>query len=148
MSGFNTNVGYRIQINETRHTTPYEKILVYRITYTEVGQQPNIDLLYDDNLGENYYIFTDTGQEPIVSDTSFAEFKSYTTVKIIPNYIESKNDYLFTSGKKKKLTYTYKKLLYILNNISSDPFFIYYTSWNLSIVPLIYSHTLTQTNKH
>lgn len=98
MSGFNTNVGYRVQINETKHTTPYEKILVYRITYTEVGQQPNIDLLYDDNLDENYYIFTDTGQEPIVSDASFAEFKSYTTVKIIPNYIESKNDYLFAAG--------------------------------------------------
>jgi len=110
MLGFKTSVGFQVEIKENINTTVYEKILIYRISYTEVGQQPQIDLLFDDDLKEDNYIFIDKGQDPITSDTTFAEFQAMSSnLDMIPNYIESKNDYLFIADVKyNKHTDTYK----------------------------------------
>ena len=44
------------------------------------------------------YTFTDTGQDPIESGISFAEFVAQDYMEICPQYIESKNDYLFAGN--------------------------------------------------
>lgn len=82
----------------TYEDNPYDKIKVYRILYQEVGQDPTIDLIIDDDLNEtSSFQVTDTGTTPIKS-MSVAEFLSQIKMMIIPKEIESKNDYLFASN--------------------------------------------------
>jgi len=58
-----TNVGLTVHINEYKGT--YEKIKVYRISYQQVGQPPLVELIIDESLTKDSFVFTDRGQSAI-----------------------------------------------------------------------------------
>lgn len=90
-----TSVGLTVHINEYKGI--YEKIKVYRISYQQVGQLPLVELIIDEPLTEDHFVFTDRGQSAI-SQESFAEFLSNNYITPSPQYIESKGDYLFVAN--------------------------------------------------
>lgn len=94
-----TDKGIRISVfidQELRNT--FDRIYIYRIHYKEVGQVPDIDLVYDDNIPKNgNLIFSDTGIKSI-SVISLEEYNSITGIHIIPSVIEAKDDFLFAAN--------------------------------------------------
>lgn len=73
----------------------YKKIKVYRITYVQNGQQPQIDVIYDTEFSGNLD-FVDRGIN--LYTISYADFISQTKINFKPVLIESKNDYLFAGN--------------------------------------------------
>lgn len=80
-------------------STEVDRIRVYRIGYIKNGQDPNINIIYDDNFrnGSNHqFEFIDNGYN--ISGVTTAEFISLNGVQFKPLLIESKNDYLFAGN--------------------------------------------------
>lgn len=73
-----------------------DKIRLFRISYRASGQDPNIDIVYDDTYLSNSFTFTDTGGEK--RSISFAEFTEYQTLDVKPKIIETKDNYLFAGN--------------------------------------------------
>lgn len=71
------------------------KIKIYRISYVQNGQLPDISLIYDGSVDE-VFTYTDTGFD--ISQMSTSEFIALNSIKIKPLLIESKNDYLFAAN--------------------------------------------------
>lgn len=90
--------GFQFSINEV--SGDYKKIRVYRITYAEVGQDPIVELIVDDNLPEspNSSITIYDAGLPTIKTMSVAEFLASVKMVVIPKEIESKNNYLFASN--------------------------------------------------
>jgi hypothetical protein len=103
VSLYNGNKGYGINENavsdssiniaityppEAAHLT---NVRLYRITYRQGGQPPLIELFYD---GKRQTHFKDTGSVTIKT-LSVEEFLAITKLGIIPQEIESKDQYLF-----------------------------------------------------
>ena len=103
VSLYNGNKGYSIKedivtdgaidihVDYPSETSHLPKIRLYRITYRQGGQPPLIELFYDGNRKDN---FVDTGSITIKT-LSTEEFLSITKLGIIPQEIESKDQYLF-----------------------------------------------------
>lgn len=70
---------------------------IYRISYIQIGQQPEVSLIYDGNIMENKN-WIDTGYD--IQQISLAELISQIKLDIRPTVIESKNDYLFAANVK------------------------------------------------
>lgn len=90
-----------IQIDETKGV--YNKIKIYRILYTQIGQDPLIGLIYDDDLpssGNVSYIDAGTEIQNISVDSFLAEDDFF----LYPNEIESKNNYLYLANVKDYFT--------------------------------------------
>lgn len=68
-------------------------IQIFRISYVENGQQPIIDVVFDEPLRSN---FIDIGQS--IKTISVSEFTTTTNIQIKPQFIESKNNYLFAAN--------------------------------------------------
>lgn len=68
------------------------KIQIFRISYIKQGQEPTIQLIYDDDAQDLRQLI-DSGQK--IEDISYNEFLDYLSFGVIPREIESKNDYLF-----------------------------------------------------
>ena len=81
-------------------TTAFNRILLYRIQYTEQGQTPIIGLVTDSKITSDSFTYTDIGAA-LESTLSVEEFNSISGIHIIPKCIESKNDYLFAANIKK-----------------------------------------------
>ena len=94
-----TDKGIRISIsiNQDLQDT-FDSIYIYRIHYKEVGQVPDIDLVYDDKIPtDGNLMFSDTGVKSI-SVISLEEYNSITGIHIIPSVIEAKDDFLFAAN--------------------------------------------------
>lgn len=72
------------------------RIQVYRITYSQYGQDPEIGMIYDDKFSGTF-VFTDVGID-IVSYSKDEFLKLETYDKIKPSVIESKGNYLFAGN--------------------------------------------------
>ena len=72
------------------------KIKVYRIFYTENGQQPTIETIIDTDVSGLQY-FVDSGQSALETLT-LEEYNSIAGIHIIPKVLESKFDYLFAAN--------------------------------------------------
>lgn len=70
---------------------------IYRISYIQVGQEPQVSLIYDDTVMDNAQ-WIDTGYD--IQEISLAELVSQIKLDIRPTVIESKNDYLFAANVK------------------------------------------------
>ncbi len=70
----------------------YSKIQIYRLSYVQIGQVPQVDLIYDGDIVSSY---TDRGSS--IEQSSLADFLSMLETKIKPTVIESKGDYLFAA---------------------------------------------------
>lgn len=81
---------------ETNPDTSLNYMQVYRIAYKQVGQQPEINLIYDGQFSNN---ITDTGIN-IGTSISFEEFISLIYYHVSPTIIESKGDYMFAANVK------------------------------------------------
>ena len=79
------------------------KIKVYRIFYTENGQQPTIETIIDTNVSGLQY-FVDSGQSALETLT-LEEYNSIAGIHIIPKVLESKFDYLFAANIKDQQTF-------------------------------------------
>lgn len=92
----NGTKGFQFNIKENK-TSGFEKIKVFRITYEQIGQDPRVDIIIDDDLGASGdYVVKDAGSS--VVNYSYSEFLGLQKVMIVPKEIESKNDYLFASN--------------------------------------------------
>ena len=88
--------GFQFNIKENK-TSGFEKIKVFRITYEQIGQDPRVDIIVDDDLGASGdYVVKDAGSS--IVNYSYSEFLGLQKVMMIPKEIESKNDYLFASN--------------------------------------------------
>lgn len=74
----------------------FDKIKVYRIFYTQNGQQPTIETIVDTNIKYVDYV-SDTGQSALETLT-IEEYNSIAGIHIIPKVLESKFDYLFAAN--------------------------------------------------
>lgn len=81
--------------------SPFDRIKIFRISYIETGQLPQIECVYDENIdtSSSQIIFEDTGQTAL-SVYSLEEYNAMTGIHIIPKTIESKDDYLFAANVK------------------------------------------------
>lgn len=84
-----------ISISETV-SYKYKKIKLYRILYAQIGQDPIISLIADDDLQDTQFTYRDTGVN--IVNLSVDEFIALDNYNIFPNEIESKNDYLFSGN--------------------------------------------------
>lgn len=91
-----TNKAVNINIPEN-NTDQLDYLQIYRISYKQIGQQPSVSLVYD---GPKIVYFIDTGYD--IEDLSFEDLISQIKTDIIPQIIESKNDYLFAANVKYK----------------------------------------------
>ena len=81
------------KINITYRNSQFGRIQIYRITYVILNQEPTVSLIYD---GEVLDQFIDYGSQ--ISQMGVSEFIALTQMSIIPNVLESKNDYLFAGN--------------------------------------------------
>ena len=71
----------------------FDKLQIFRIAYTQVGQDPSVNLIYD---GEYQHSYIDKGTN--ISSSSFDNIIAMMHGAIVPAIIESKNDYLFAAN--------------------------------------------------
>ena len=91
-----TNTALHISIGVEGNLQGLNKIQVYRITYSQYGQDPEIYTIYDDDF-DGVLQYTDAGVN--IESFSKSEFlKSETYDKIKPATIESKGNYLFAGN--------------------------------------------------
>lgn len=86
-----------ISIDETVSNL-YKKIKLYRILYTQIGQDPIVSLIADADLTYIPFTYQDSGIN--IANLSVDEFVGIDNYNIFPNEIESKNDYLFSGNVK------------------------------------------------
>lgn len=81
--------------NQSEINSTLNRIQIFRINYVQQGQEPTVNLIYDDSFnGEVNY--TDTGIN--IEQLSVSEFLSYIQMRIRPKIIESKGDYLYAGN--------------------------------------------------
>lgn len=95
-----------IKIQPLQDTT-LDHLQIYRLLYKQQGQQPSVNLIYDNVFVSEY---TDTGQN--IQSTSFEEFIAMFDHEVRPKIIESKGDYLFAAN----MTYEQDDIDKILEN--------------------------------
>lgn len=92
-----TDKGIKITI-PTSNTDTFDSIYIYRIHYKEVGQVPDIDVVYDDKLPKTGdIVFSDSGVKSM-SVVSLEEYNAITGIHIIPSIIEAKDDFMFAAN--------------------------------------------------
>lgn len=96
--------GVKLKINISNEQTFLDRILIYRISYVENGQEPLIECVNDskyvtpeDGDSAVTFKFVDTGNAAI-STLTLEEYNSMSGIHIIPKVLESKNDYLFAAN--------------------------------------------------
>lgn len=72
-----------------------DRIILYRISYVQNGQDPTINVIFDGDFNESF-VYTDIGSD--ISEISVAEFTALTKLRFKPQVIESKNNYLFAGN--------------------------------------------------
>jgi hypothetical protein len=76
----------------------FDSLRIYRISYVEAGQLPTVECIYDDKIPEgDTFDYTDVG-EAALSVHTLEEYNSMTGIHIIPEVIESKDDYMFAAN--------------------------------------------------
>ena len=99
--GKETSCGVKLKINieDAKITSYFDRILVYRIKYDANGQTPTVSLIVDEvrNTQSNTVTIQDVGQNPL-SQLTLEEFNNISGIHIVPKIIESKNDYLFAAN--------------------------------------------------
>ena len=98
----NTGVKFKILIPTDSN---YDILRIYRVHYVENGQQPEVDIIYDDVVDINkikkegcdrYLYYTDVSNNSL-NRISLDQLQSKTGLYIIPKCICSKDDYLFAA---------------------------------------------------
>lgn len=92
----NTNKAVKINIGEIS-SNQLDRIQIYRILYQQNGQVPTVSLIADQKISDADIV--DYGVTSI-EDVDAGEFLSLYNIKIKPDVIESKGDYLFLAANK------------------------------------------------
>ena len=99
---YTSNSGVSLNISiDAKYQKQLDRILIYRIQYTENGQLPTVGVIYDGLYSEGSFKFIDAGQ-PILQTLTLEEYNSLSGIHIIPRVIESKNDFLFAANIKEQ----------------------------------------------
>lgn len=90
-----TNKGIKIEIPTNGD---FNRLIIYRIRYAEVGVPPIIETVFDEDMpdGESFG-FEDSGKDAL-NIISLEEYNMMTGIHIIPKTIESMTDYMFASN--------------------------------------------------
>lgn len=90
-----TNKGIKIEI----HTSgDFNRLIIYRIRYAEVGVPPIIETVFDEDMPDGeWFSFEDSGKDAL-NIISLEEYNMMTGIHIIPKTIESMTDYMFASN--------------------------------------------------
>lgn len=90
-------VKLKLDVSDNKY---FDHILIYRISYIQNGQPPLIEVVFDgyttDFKGKDKY-FYDKGLQAISTLTT-EEYNSLSGIHIVPQVIESKNDFLFAGN--------------------------------------------------
>ena len=90
-----TNKGIKIKVPTCKD---FNRLIIYRICYVEVGVPPIIEIVFDEDMPEgDWFTFSDTGKDSL-SIVSLEEYNMITGIHIIPKTIESMTDYMFASN--------------------------------------------------
>lgn len=76
----------------------FQYIQLYRILYNKSSEIPEISLILDRRINDVGVTYIDSSDIAEESDISFEDFLSQISPRIIPKYIESKEDYLFAAN--------------------------------------------------
>lgn len=90
-----TNKGIKIEIPTSGD---FNRLIIYRIRYAEVGVPPIIETVFDEDMpGDEWFSFEDSGKDGL-NIISLEEYNMMTGIHIIPKTIESMTDYMFASN--------------------------------------------------
>lgn len=104
---YTSNSGVSLNISiDYKYQKQLDRILIYRIQYTENGQLPTVGVIYDGLYSTEQFKFIDVGQ-PILQTLTLEEYNSLSGIHIIPRVIESKNDFLFAANIKEQTSQIY-----------------------------------------
>lgn len=99
--GVKTNKGIKIKIpTATILNQDFNRLIIYRIHYVEVGVPPIIEIVFDEDMpstDDGWFEFLDTGKDAL-SVISLEEYNMISGIHIIPKTIESMTDYMFASN--------------------------------------------------
>ena len=99
---YTSNSGVSLNISiDAKYQKQLDRILIYRIQYTENGQLPTVGVIYDGLYSEGEFKFIDSGQS-VLQTLTLEEYNSLSGIHIIPRVIESKNDFLFAANIKEQ----------------------------------------------
>lgn len=99
--------GVRLKIKlSDKDVQTFDKIKVYRVSYIETGQLPQIECVIDTKISGTQMDIVDAGLTSL-QVLSLEEYNSMTGIHIIPRVIESKDDYLFAANIKQNEEYIY-----------------------------------------
>lgn len=87
-----------VTIQKSSESEKFDYMQIYRLSFRQVGQQPEVNLIYDSGFTfvNNKFTYTDNGYN--IQSNSFEEFLSMFYYNIKPTVIESKGDYLFAAN--------------------------------------------------
>ena len=90
-----TNKGIKIEIPTS---TDFNRLIIYRIRYAEVGVPPIIETVFDEDMPDgDWFSFEDSGKDAL-NIISLEEYNMMTGIHIIPKTIESMTDYMFAAN--------------------------------------------------
>lgn len=94
LEGKESGRGVKLSINVGDKNNKFTHIIIYRIHYSINGQNPQVTIVADQQLDNKQITFIDDGVNPLETIT-LEEYNSFQGLHIIPQTIESQNDYLF-----------------------------------------------------
>lgn len=92
-----TNKGIKIEVPTS---DDFNRLIIYRIRYAEVGVPPIIETVFDEDMPveeDGLFSFEDSGKDAL-NIISLEEYNMMTGIHIIPKTIESMTDYMFASN--------------------------------------------------
>lgn len=100
-----TNVGFQLKIpthqNGIDFYNIYDRVQLYRLSYTKSGENPIINLIYDSIIYNVATTVNDTGIASL-QELSMEEFAALNALKIQPTVIETNQNYMFAANIKDK----------------------------------------------
>lgn len=96
--GTETSKGLQLRINTNQYGSLFNRIQVYRLTYTKPNEDSEISLIYDENVkSKEYLIIDDTGLDALQTLT-IEEFSSLSGLILIPKHITNNQNYMFCAN--------------------------------------------------
>lgn len=81
------------------YNTRFNKLRVIRMSYVQNGQEPTLDIIYDDDIDpQSGYLYNQIDKGDSIRTTSVSDYYSSTNLQIAPRVIESKDGYLFAAN--------------------------------------------------
>ena len=95
--GTETSKGLQLSIPTAKYIELFERMQVFRLTYTKPNENSEIALIYDDKIKADPLIINDVGIDPLQTLT-IEEFSAMSGLILVPKYIENNQNYMFCAN--------------------------------------------------